>query len=151
METMGTIGTYEMITETEDMIISRIGISPELYAELMFDSGCFWLEELKNDVMQRFPENTDRLEKMFYQVERHPLFWRWWTLEWQAADRAFLRSTEKSKHSYFTRQVNARRDMPNNVSLQLLKHAARQRMADAEAEPAATETGRTDRPVTKRV
>lgn len=140
-----------MITETQDIITNRIGISPDLYAELMFDSGCFWLESLKQEVQKLQPERSERLDALFHQVERHPLFWRWWTLEWQATDRAFLRCGEKSRHSYFTRQVEARRDMPSNVSLQLLKYAARQRVPAGETEKASAATGRADRPVIERI
>jgi hypothetical protein len=140
-----------MITETEDRIISRLGISQELYSELMFDSGCLWLDNLKAEVKQRMPGRSDKLDVLFHQVERHPLFWRWWTLEWQATDLGFLRCGGTSRHSYFTRQTEARRDMPSNVSLQLLKYAARQRVPVGETEKSSAETGRADRPVIERI
>lgn len=131
-----------MTTETEKQITERIGITPDLYAELMYDSGCFWLEQLKAEVLKNLPRMAGQIDDMFVHVQRHPLFWRWWTLEWQATDKAFIRSGKKSRHDYFDLQVKANRDMPNNVSIQLLKYAAKQRVPAREAETSRTERGR---------
>lgn len=131
-----------MTTETEKQITERIGITPELYAELMYDSGCYWLEQLKGEVLNNMPRMAGQIDDLFVHVQRHPLFWRWWTLEWQATDRAFLRSGKRSRHDYFERQTSANRDMPQNVSIQLLKYAAKQRIPARETETSQTERGR---------
>ena len=140
-----------MITETEERIINRIHITPELYAEFMYESGCLWLEKLKEASVPHFKGIEHKVPGIFESIVRNPLFWKWWTLEWQATDRAFLMSRVESRGSYFTRQIEAVRDMPSNVSMQLLRYAARHKLPEEETRPATETAGGVNRTVTERI
>jgi hypothetical protein len=127
-----------MITETEIQITERLGITSEVYAELMYDTGCRWLDKLQAEVTMQFPGREQRITEMFAGILRNQLFWRWWTLEWQATDRAYLNNRDQSRRRYFMRQTETPRNMPQNVSRQLLHYAVRYKLSAQETRLAAS-------------
>lgn len=139
-----------MITETENQITNSLGITREVYAELMYDAGCLWLEKLQAEVSEHRNDKEQRIEDMFAGILRNPLYWRWWTLEWQGTDRAFLNNREHSRHRYFLRQTEVCRNMPQNVSRQLLNYAVRHKLSETKTCTALTQTEGVDQPIGER-
>jgi len=131
------------MTLTESHITRRLHIGSDLYAELFFETGCAWIEGIRDSFNREHPGNPLRVQSIFSIIQRSPLFWAWWEHAYEIADRDFLVNGVHTVSLYKKWQETAPREMPANISIKLIQNAKRHRISENEVKQAGDTAERT--------
>ncbi|PKQ69363.1 hypothetical protein BZG01_00045 [Labilibaculum manganireducens] len=85
---------------TEQKLQKALGISSDTYAEMMYEYGCAYLEQRKENLITDCKCKEDQAEKFTAIFRNSTIWWNWWRREWQAVDRLFLRLNEHRMEDY---------------------------------------------------
>lgn len=103
-------------------ICKALGISPNRYIEIWFESGNQYLDRYEADTLARVPQRKIKSVKRFTNAFRHSKkFWYWWRFETEAVDRAFLSGSNHTLACYQNMSYNRLSVPPQAVIDEILK------------------------------
>lgn len=113
-----------------------MGITPNRYIELWFESGHMYLDRYQAETLAMVPQRRHRKLRLIMRMFRvNPRFWLWWRFETEAIDRAFLARQQKTGraciHEYTYMQTNRVATPPQEIIDEVLHSATSEKLQAA--------------------